>query len=460
MDSLVPKRIKPKRLTSQMRLGQEGISMIERTCLKMHCTWSPTGAVDVGIDGFIEMFDRNTGDALGKHLAVQSKAVSNLANDTGETFDFSCEARDIAYWRHGNMPVLLIVSRPSTNEQYWVSVKDYFADPEHEATNTVRFHKVRDRFSEESYGDLAGIGRDESAGLYLGPVPKKETLISNLLPVTSFPRRIWLGESRFKRLEQIWPIVNAASSRVGDDWLLRGGWITSFQDLREYPWKDICDLGTCEDFAVEEWSDSDDPDRQRHFVELLRRALTSQLFPTVRYRREWDCYLFACDLKRAPLEVTYQSLAKKSTVQVVHKYEQTNAEGNEFVWLRHLAFRPRFKRFDGQWYLEVTPTYVFTWDGHRLYNFHEEWLSKIKQIERNRAVLSGLLVWADYLGGDSSDLFGESTLAFGPPQTVELPVGIDDDGWSDKGPEEQEAEDADDGEPNDLFSLLGKEELR
>ena len=33
-----------------------------------------------------------------------------------------------------------------------------------------------------------------------------------------------------------------------------------------------------------------------------------------------------------------------STVQVVQKYEQTNAEGKEFVWLRHLAFRPRFKR--------------------------------------------------------------------------------------------------------------------
>ena len=159
-------------------------------------------------------------------------------------------------------------------------------------------------------------------------------------------------------------------------------------------------------------------------------------------------------------EIKYQSLAKMSTVQVVHKYEQTNAQGKEFVWLRHLAFRPRFKRFDGQWYLEVTPTYVFTWDGHRLYRFHEESLSKIKQIERNRAVLSGLLVWADYLGSESSDLFGNSILEFGPPHTVELPVGIDDDGWSDKGPEEQEAEDADGAEKHDLFSLLDKEGLR
>ena len=66
--------------------------MIERTCLKMHGTWNPTGAVDVGIDGFIEMFDGNNADALGKHLAVRSMAVSSLANDTGETFDFSWDA--------------------------------------------------------------------------------------------------------------------------------------------------------------------------------------------------------------------------------------------------------------------------------------------------------------------------------------------------------------------------------
>ena len=431
--------------------------MIERTSLRMHCTWNATGAVDVGIDGFIEMFDRRTGDALGKHLAVQSKAVSSLANDTGDTFDFSCNPRDIAYWRQGNMPVLLIVSRPTTNEQYWVSVKDYFRDPDHESTSTVRFHKARDRFTEASYGDLVRIGRDESAGLYLGPLPQKETLISNLLPLTRFPRRIWVGESRFKRVQQIWPIVNAVRPRVGDDWILTSGSVVSFQNLQEYPWKNICDLGTCEDFDVEEWADSDDPDRQRHFVELLGRALRTQLYPAVRYRRDRGCYLFACDLEHAPLEIQYRSLVNRSSLKVVQKYERSNAEGERFVWLRHHAFRPRFKRLDGQWYLEVTPTYVFTWDGDRLYNFHQERLSGIKQIERNRAVLSGLLLWADYLGGDASDMFSERKLGFGPPEKVELPVGIDDDGWSAKGPEEREAEEVEDGDAVDLFLMSGGE---
>ena len=126
------------------------------------------------------------------------------------------------------MPVLLIVSRPSTGEQYWVSIKDYFDDPEHQSSSTVRFHRARNRFCEASYAELVRIGLDDSACLYLGPVPKEETLISNLLPLAAFPEPIWMGASRFSRLEQIWPILRHATRRVGGDWILRGGAVISF----------------------------------------------------------------------------------------------------------------------------------------------------------------------------------------------------------------------------------------
>ena len=391
--------IKVKRLTPQMRLGQEGINMIERTCLNMHCTWNPTGAVDVGIDGYIEMFDRKTGHALGKHLAVQSKAVSSLANDRGDTFDFSCEARDIAYWRQGNMPVLLIVSRPSTNEQYWVSVKDYFDDLERQSGSTVRFHKTHNRFSEASYGELARIGLDESAGLYLGPVPKKETLISNLLPLTGFPDRIWVGASRFNRLREIWSILGDTTRRVSSDWILRGGSVISFQDLQDFPWTNICDLGTCEDFGVEEWSDSEDPDRQRHFVELLNQALKEQLYPAVRYRRDLDCYMFACEWQKVPLRIEYQSLERKSSKDGgagLRKHERGRGAVRLAAPLGVSSPGSSASTGIGTW--EITPTYVFTWDGRRLYRFHES----VEQDQADREEPGGI-VGSRAVGGLSGE---------------------------------------------------------
>lgn len=448
------KQPKPKKLTPQMRLGQEAVSMIERVCLQMHCAWSPTGALDVGIDGFIELFDRETGDALGKHLAVQSKAVTTLPQETDSTFAYSCDARDLQYWKQGNMPVLLIVSQPDSDSMYWVSIKDYFADPDH-TTNTVHFDKVRNRFSTNTYSDLVRLGRDEGDGLYLGPIPQPETLVSNLLPVTRFPERIWVGESRFSNVKQIYPILNASANHIGGDWILKGGSILSFQNLQERPWSNICDQGTCEDFSIDEWSESSDPERQRHFVELLNRSLTSQLYPAVRYRNDQRCYAFHGDLASAPIKVRYQSLANQVSLTVVSQYENSGADGKDYTWLRHLAFRGQFQRFDGAWFLEITPTYVFTWDGIRLYRFHEEALKGIKQLEKNRAVLSALLLWADHLKAESGDLFKQPILQFGDLSRFELPVGIDDDGWMAIEPGDASPED---DEVVDLFSAIDTEE--
>jgi hypothetical protein len=36
---------------------------------------------------------------------------------------------------------------------------------------------------------------------------------------------------------------------------------------------------------------------------------------------------------------------------------------------RHSAFRGRFASFDGVWYLEITPEYLFTRDGRKVSRF-------------------------------------------------------------------------------------------
>ena len=71
---------KPKTLSSQGLLGQKGINFIERVVLDMGSRWTPAGPNEVGIDGYIELFDPSSRVALCKTLAVQSKVVSEFAN--------------------------------------------------------------------------------------------------------------------------------------------------------------------------------------------------------------------------------------------------------------------------------------------------------------------------------------------------------------------------------------------
>jgi hypothetical protein len=85
------------------------------------------------------------------------------------------------------------------------------------------------------------------------------------------------------------------------------------------------------------------------------------------------------------------------------------------------------------------PTYRFTTDGFRKDKFHESRLKKIKEIEGNRAVLSSVLFWADYLqphDGLFSD--GSPLIMFGRLKTLNIGVGIDDKSWQQNDPETTE----------------------
>jgi hypothetical protein len=133
---------------------------------------------------------------------------------------------------------------------------------------------------------------------------------------------------------------------------------------------------------------------------------------------------------RRPRKIAYQSLKRSSPISVVSRFERVSEDGRQFEWFRHLAFRGQFRRLEGQWYLEITPTYRFTSDGQTLDRFHEGRLKGIKRVEKNRAVLSAVLFWADYLRPKGA-LFPsqDAVLTFGQLATFSCDVGINDQAW-------------------------------
>ena len=327
------------------------------------------------------------------------------------------------------MPVLLIVVNLESDKAYWVSIRDYFQSQEARPSLKVKFDKTKDEFTTESYSDLLRLSRDYASGLYLGPLPKSEILYSNLLQIESLPKRLWIAPTEYRHPGEIWAKFKESGRRIGGDWLLHEKSIISFQDLTMSPWNELCDQGACEDFDVWEWAYSTDIDKRRQFVDLLNRTLRDQLYPEVQYWGRLECFAFTGKPENTPLPRSYLSLKNKSSLTVVSKYTKKNKDGIEFIHLRHLAFRGKFQLFEDKWYLEITPTYVFTWDGFQLDRFHVSRLSKIKQIEGNRAVLSSLLCWADTLQkGD--DLYRSiPKIRFGGLATVNTTLGIDDKGW-------------------------------
>jgi hypothetical protein len=138
--------------------------------------------VDAGIDGEIDLRDPATEVALNRLILVQSKAKDQpFTRETATSFEFLCSPAYLAYWMDGNAPVLLVCSHPSTDEAWWVSIRDYFADPTRRASLRVHFDKRTMRFDASAATALFDLAMPAECGLYLPPPPRRELLTSNLL---------------------------------------------------------------------------------------------------------------------------------------------------------------------------------------------------------------------------------------------------------------------------------------
>lgn len=445
--------MRPKTVTPQAVTAERGVNLIERIVLEMQCRWSPTQAMDVGIDGTIELCRSDTGEALGVMLFVQSKATERrFLSETPEGFDYVCDERDLEYWLKGNAPVILVVSRPSSGEAYWVSVKDYFAGGNvPPGAMRIHFQKAEDRFTAASFEALLRVGAKVETGLYFAPSPRHEELVSNLLPVTRLPPAIFVASTEYTDRKTLWSHLNQRGAEVGGEWLVKERKLVSFLDLAEPAWAAFCDRGTVDEFGIEEWSLSEDDDRRREFVQLLNAALRAKLYPDVRWMHEARSFAFTASPDRRDRRVSYQ-LGKSRHKRLVFSAYRAKSDGHVIAY-RHLGFAAHFGFYDGQWYLEVEPTYIFTKDGREMSRYHEEAVSRMKQLDRNQAVLGNLRVCAARLQTDG-DLFRGAYpfLAFGDLVSLGLPAGIDDAAWGERPPPEAPTTQDDDSLTLDLGS--------
>lgn len=419
------KKTAPKTISAAGITGQRGINAIERIVLEPGSRWTPSGPNEIGIDGYIELFDPATHRPLGLTLAIQSKVVTAIATNDAPSFDYSCDPNDVAYWLQGNVPVVLIISSGDPNHIYWVAIREHFKTWKPGDSTRVTFVKAAQKLDLHTFPQLAAIASPR-AGLYQPPSHKPETLYTNLLSLELCPPSISIARCLCRGVHEVWTSLRADGGDVDGGWMLCEKKILSFHDLAKPPWSSICDLGTLEEFSTEEWSETDDPQRQRIFVQLLNLTLRAQLYPDVRYWPQEDCYA----MQGQPHKQSYRSVKRTSKVSVVTHRTTTSKDGRIFDRYRHLAFRGQFRRLDRNWFLEITPTYRFTSDGVTLDRFHEENLRGIKALEGNRAVLSTVLFWADYLQ-PRTNLFARdpSPLQFGKLLNFRSNVGIIDTEW-------------------------------
>jgi hypothetical protein len=422
-----------KRITREQLLGETAVQFIGRRFLEMGFPWHPTNApLDAGIDGFVEVRDLQSGEATNAWIAVQSKGRTTLEKETDTSFEFTCAPRDLDYWRRGNMPVLLVVSRPEQNEAWWVSVKDYFRiDPARQQTRRIFFDKNNNALATFAADHLLQLVQAAGAGTYFRPAPKRERLYTNLLEVTRLPRLIYRADTPLRDPAEFREQLKKRMEYPPREWLFDQKRIYSVHDLRDEPWASACNIETVDWFESDKWASSDNPDDRRLFVWMLNECLRSFVGKIgMRYSKLDNALYFKKTVDLSPRVKRYRSRQQATERDVFREY-RSKTDPSKIFYYRHVGFEPRFRHFDGRWCLEINPTYLFTSDGEKTHPYNQEYLAKIKTIEGSGAV-GGSVVMFGALLRDREGLFADNYphLGFGQLLDAELDVGIDDKLWS------------------------------
>jgi hypothetical protein len=418
-----------KKATEQTITGEQGIAMIASAVTAMHHIWREApGPTDFGIDGDIELRDPASGEVRNVRIGVQSRATTRKwAGETGSGFYYTPSKADLDYWLSSNQPVILVCSRPATNEIYWCSLHDWARDPTHRARRQVHFDKTRDRFEASSRDTLfalrgAGGGWPEPPG----PAPIPEDVQLNLMPViwkTELLHSAAVGTSNAKTL-----FAPAHEQNVNDfRAVLRDGYVWSLVPFRE---------GFLQAISAQEpksgqltpWLDSTQPSDMDLVRELLRRAMISAHHRWIAWHRGKRMAYFR--LKAEPEEwrtVRYR-WDKGAGRAVVSPQQAKTRDGH--TGYRHDAAEILVRRLSGRWYLQVHPTYLFTWDGVKVSRHHASALKKIKEIETHPSVSQALRMWAHLLKEKITfdSLEGEPA-TLGPLVSMSSPRSIIDRSW-------------------------------
>lgn len=298
------------------------------------------------------------------------------------------------------------------------------------SADTDRATRVAFMIPTDRIRKIIGATLPEFQSVYHPPAPKKETLLSNLLTVQSFAPCIYVAVATKKNPQKVIEVLREQDID-SNEWLLKGGNIVTFHNLEERHWAEVCDQGSIEEFDTEEWAYSTDEDRQRDFVFLLNKCLEAMVKDDLRYDRGSDYYYFRAPKKLKPRVFSYQAGKQKTERQVFapYNYKTGENEGKPYYY-RHSAFSGHFRRYDDLWYLEITPTYHFTSNGYDLHPKYEDFIKKIKQLERNQAVIGQVRMWAYYLTPAPNLLIPQyPLLSFGNLLSLEANFGLNDDEW-------------------------------
>lgn len=440
---MFPSPPKPKYLAQNVLDGHQGEQLTAARCTAMGFAFHALNRLETGIDGMMELRDPQTQAMLGKWVGVQVKttrAGSYTAEDD-RSFEYLLNPSDLAYWSQSSIPVIIVLVRLDDSTMFWKPVELGRLDE----PRRLDFDKAQDVFGPSAADAIAGLTIEKNRfGTYVPPMLSGEPGHLNLVKIV-LPDEIFVAESPFKSGREAIKEMHLHDGPKHYDWVIRDRTFWSFRDPRGTLLEEIVDIGSIEAVETEAVALLDEIDDQNAFIELLRRSVEAQVSDHLFFDRDSRALGFRSTAPSQKREYVYKSLQNVTSADVVTLIQK---EGRDDI-MRHHAFVPRYQRIGDDWYVSVTPTFVFTSDGYRTHPASSIMLAGKKKLEKVGAIRGQFIMWrhllmasgqlpAPSLLADEGDVDMRPRITFESLEPLDLPVTVPEEVWRKEDPEEAE----------------------
>jgi hypothetical protein len=187
-------------------------------------------------------------------------------------------------------------------------------------------------------------------------------------------------------------------------------------------------------------SEQDGQDEENAFIDLLRRSVEAQVREDLAFHKDSRSLYFRAHAPGRSRRYEYRSLLNNTSADVVSIHEKA---GRDAV-MRHHAFSPRYQRLGDDWFVSITPTFVFTMDGYAPHRASSIMLAGKKKLERNGSLRGQFVMWRHFLissGEPVRDLLSDPSaqdprprIRFEPLEPLIMDVAVPEDAWKQDDP--------------------------
>lgn len=182
-----------------------------------------------------------------------------------------------------------------------------------------------------------------------------------------------------------------SQKEIDGNWQIFGKKIISFKDFHAQgsTLTPFVVAGTTEEMPTSEFSELDEKYRIA-LSQLINANIRHQLFKKhIKWIKKENIFRFSPDKKLVGVRKIEWKNLKRAIRKVID--ENWNQDKTQIISYKHLAFKTDLHLLDCTWYLSISPTWSYTWNGYSKSKLESKLLSGIKRLENNKSIYLSFL---------------------------------------------------------------------